>query len=663
MKKSYSINLNGRVNNFNLPKNKPLVPLFEAIVNSLHAIDEKRKLDKSFVDGKIIITIIRDSQIPMEKDQPLESLAVESFEIYDNGIGFTDDNIQSFLESDSVYKSKLGGKGVGRFSWLKAFSSAHISSAFKKEDKLLKREFDFSFQHQSIEDDALEISDDSKTFTKITLKKYKREYQEQTPKQANAIANQIIQHCLIYFLSNDCPKIQINDGPETILLNKIFLEKFKPDENTDSFEICNIGFKLTNLKIEDATFKGNRLYFCAHNRLVQDNDLEKQISDLDREFFKQNQFSYLGVLTSDYFDNNVNMNRLSLDIPKEDDNLNDKIILNNSCAKIKEYLEEYLFPISLRKQERIKDYVTKEAPQFRHLLKYMAEDISEKIKPNMNEEELNDALFNIKREFDKKAKKEQNELIKKVENNKISFEDYERQFIEQNNKIIAANKSILSDYVIRRKIIIDLLQTGINRKNDGKFNQEKYIHNLIYPMRSDSDSLPYENHNLWLIDEKLSYCRYIYSDEPLSSKERPDILITDNPVAMVSKENDGNEFDTIIIFELKKPMRDDYSDSDNPINQLYNYADKFKTNKLKDPNGRYIKVNDNTKFYLYAVCDITPTLEKIVTKTYDFTPTPDNRGFYGYHKHYKAYIEVLSFDKIINDAKQRNRILFDKLGI
>lgn len=28
-----------------------------------------------------------------------------------------------------------------------------------------------------------------------------------------------------------------------------------------------------------------------------------------------------------------------------------------------------------------------------------------------------------------------------------------------------------------------------------------------------------------------------------------------------------------------------------------------------------------------------------------------------------AYIEILSYDKIINDAKKRNRILFDKLGI
>ena len=37
----FSINIRGRVKNFNLPKNQPLVPLFEAIVNAIHAIGER----------------------------------------------------------------------------------------------------------------------------------------------------------------------------------------------------------------------------------------------------------------------------------------------------------------------------------------------------------------------------------------------------------------------------------------------------------------------------------------------------------------------------------------------------------------------------------------------------------------------------------------------
>lgn len=57
----FSINIRGRVKNFNLPKNQPLVPLFEAIVNAIHAIGERKSTDPSF-EGQIIIRILRDGQ-------------------------------------------------------------------------------------------------------------------------------------------------------------------------------------------------------------------------------------------------------------------------------------------------------------------------------------------------------------------------------------------------------------------------------------------------------------------------------------------------------------------------------------------------------------------------------------------------------------------------
>lgn len=60
--RNFSINLRGRVNNFNLPKNQPLIPLFEAIVNSIHAIADRKKNEESF-DGRIVIRILRDDQI------------------------------------------------------------------------------------------------------------------------------------------------------------------------------------------------------------------------------------------------------------------------------------------------------------------------------------------------------------------------------------------------------------------------------------------------------------------------------------------------------------------------------------------------------------------------------------------------------------------------
>lgn len=50
--RQFSINLEGRVKNFSLPKNRPLIPLYEAVVNSIHAINERKSVEKNLQMGK-----------------------------------------------------------------------------------------------------------------------------------------------------------------------------------------------------------------------------------------------------------------------------------------------------------------------------------------------------------------------------------------------------------------------------------------------------------------------------------------------------------------------------------------------------------------------------------------------------------------------------------
>ena len=190
----------------------------------------------------------------------------------------------------------------------------------------------------------------------------------------------------------------------------------------------------------------------------------------------------------------------------------------------------------------------------------------------------------------------------------------------------------------------------MNIKDDGKFNKEKYMHNLIYPMRTSADLVDYESHNLWLIDETLSYCHYITSDIPFDNnpaEERTDVLFLDRPVAVTDSVNDGTIFDSITIFELKRPMRDNYTESDNPIEQLYGYVQKIKTGETKDMNHRPIRTGDTTQFYLYAICDVTDSL-KIILDQHSFTPTPDGLGWYRYNDRLHSYFEILSYDKVLN---------------
>ena len=43
--------------------------------------------------------------------------------------------------------------------------------------------------------------------------------------------------------------------------------------------------------------------------------------------------------------------------------------------------------------------------------------------------------------------------------------------------------------------------------------------------------------------------------------------------------------------------------------------------------------------------------------------TSDKQGYFGFNDNFKAYIEVISFDRLLNAARERNRAFFDKLGL
>jgi hypothetical protein len=121
----------GRVRNTQVPTSKPLLPVFEAISNSIDAISEAKELS-----GRIDIDIIRDEASmfsQLEQSSAERQLAeIIGFAIKDNGIGFNDKNYREFNIADTTSKASSGGKGIGRFTWLKTFSKVEIESLFSK---------------------------------------------------------------------------------------------------------------------------------------------------------------------------------------------------------------------------------------------------------------------------------------------------------------------------------------------------------------------------------------------------------------------------------------------------------------------------------------------------------------------------------------------------
>lgn len=187
-------------------------------------------------------------------------------------------------------------------------------------------------------------------------------------------------------------------------------------------------------------------------------------------------------------------------------------------------------------------------------------------------------------------------------------------------------------------------------------------------MGKTSDEVPMQDHNLWLLDEKLAYHEFLASDKQLrtmpplnnESQKEPDIIVFDKACAFVAATDPP--FPAVVIVEFKRPMRDDYTDEKNPFSQVLEYVTEIRGGTARRPDGRDAPVLDGVPFHCYIVCDPSATLDRQAGLC-NLDKTPDGQGYFGYMKTYNAYIEVLSYTKVVTDAKQRNAVLFDKLGL
>ena len=208
MARDFSVDFAGRIRNFTLKKKDALLPLFEAIVNSLQAIEDAGKASS---EGLIEVKLNR---LPV-LDENMSRGEITGFTVTDNGIGFDNINFESFLTSDSQLKGDRGGKGIGRFCWLKVFGDVSVDSTYREGEDLYRRQFLFSLGSTSI-DDSVTDAVQKDTGTRIELRHVKREYLGYIPATGREIAERVMQHCLVYLGSRSlglCLKVLIAHIP------------------------------------------------------------------------------------------------------------------------------------------------------------------------------------------------------------------------------------------------------------------------------------------------------------------------------------------------------------------------------------------------------------------------------------------------------------------
>jgi hypothetical protein len=265
-------------------------------------------------------------------------------------------------------------------------------------------------------------------------------------------------------------------------------------------------------------------------------------------------------------------------------------------------------------------------------------------------------------------KREGNKIL--LEASKLTeYDDYKdrlTEFLTGNNELGVA---ALAQYVMHRRIILDLFRKAITAdQKDQKYPLERVLHHIIFPMRGSVDDVLFSQQNLWILDERLNYHSFVGSDLKLDkieelatdSRLRPDLVIFDREFPL----SDGPQpLSSLTIVEFKRPMRDDYTDEENPLKQVVKTVQAIRAGTFIGHNSRPVRVaSKDIPTNCFIVCDITPKLREQLTD-WGATATPDNQGYFGYHPNHGMYYEVMDYDTVLANAERRNRMMFDRLNL
>ena len=674
----------GRIRNTNLPKAKALLPLFEAIINAFQAIEEA-----GGKDHYIRITVERQGNLDDGKPGP-----VEAFNVTDSGIGFTDSNFDSFETVDSLYRATRGGKGLGRFLWLKAFARVEIESHFRVAGAagLLCRKFSFVANEDELSRTAVP-SDRKAPETTVRLVGFRTPYIDECPRQLDIIAQRLIGHFLPLFLDPNGPALTLADAAvdpaeKPIDLRAFFRGSFQSFATERKFSAGPHEFTVSGFRLRGPLADHHELVYAADFREVITERLARFLPNLKNKLVEPDNLSfyYLAFVQSAFLDEKVNNERTDFSIPRDStksdqaavasavegppadlfaDEISLQAIRQGAVAAVDDDLKPFTDEINTQKETALSNYIAEDGPQYRVLLKYKDDFINE-IPPQPTKTEMEVALHRQLYQRQVRLKQEGNRILSEPVNTDNARDYYARlqKFVEDENEI---GKTSLAQYIVHRKVILELLEKYLSQDPDtGSYGLERTVHSLVFPMRATSDEVPFEQQNLWIIDERLTFHSFLSSDVRLDqlpileidSESRPDLLIFNHPLAF---SEDDEPLQSMVVIEFKKPDRTAFDED--PVSQVYRMVREIREGKKKDRHGRFIRpANQNIPAYCYIVCDLTPSVELRI-QNMGARRTPDNLGYYGFNEALNAYYEVISYTKLLGDAKKRNRILFDKLNL
>ncbi|MCY4459401.1 MAG: hypothetical protein OXC26_03215 [Albidovulum sp.] len=671
--------LDGRLRNTNLPYSKGLMTVYEAVINSIEAIEERSLAEgKALSDYSIRLDIDRAAQLDLEpKRGPRPEGDIEGFSITDDGVGFNNKNWESFRTLDSLHKVEKGCRGIGRLMWLKVFDNVEILSSYEENGEVRRRDFSFDITNE-VSEATVGPEAMHGIQTVVKLRGFKQRYASATHKTSEKIASGLLEHCLWYFFREEgVPRITLSDGNGEIDLFELFKAHMHGSSSSEIIELKGQRFEITHVKVRVDRNKPHTLGYCASGRLVSEEGLTGKIPGLHKAIADgDGQFTYLAYLTGEYLNEQVNNERVHFNIPDtaevlfEDTEVSYSDIRTEIYPRVRKFLEPNLVEALTEGRERVETFVSTKAPKYQPLLGHIPEERLS-VDPGMSDKDLDILLHKEMFEVEQDILKEGHDLLSAS----AGFDDYAERLKNYMNKVTDLKQSDLANYVTRRRVVIDLLDFAVKQQNDGNFVREDVIHELVVPMRATSTDAEYRRQNLWLVDERLAFHHFLASDKTLKSNpttsnmstKKPDIAtirMFDHPLLVGEGKT---PMASITVIEIKQPMRKGFQageeESKDPILQSLGYLRRLREG-ARTVNGRLIPNAAKIPGFVYVVADLTASLIDCC-KMHQLEATADGFGFFGYHRDesYKAYIQVMSFDGLVTAAEERNRAFFDTLGL
>lgn len=651
------LELNGRLRNISKLKHWQMA-VAEAVKNAMDAISESGQR------GAITIEVKRETlgNFIIEDDLP----PIKSITVRDNGVGFNAENYQSFCTPDSLRKQKYGGKGLGRLTCLQAFNRVRVQSVFRDNGSWKERNILFQCEQPEL---SSELNDAQSTAssTLVHLENLRPEFEAGSRMTFDSLAEWLGEHFLPSLVER--PKwlesLTLVDGKDRIDLTLVieggaeWIQKF----SIRGYEFRTVCYSL------NSEGKADMVRLVAGSRIVHANTqpLDFYLPHLEKIAEDK---SHVVLIYSPFFDEHVNDARNGVSFAEKGDGTLLGVTapeFREACANaFRESLGNHIEKSNDKFKERIKQVVSKEAPYYKPLLMgfFDGKEFTN-LSAGSSDEEILSALDTFKRRDAQKMKQESRRMARLKTEEEGYWERAEKLALQ----IETQKKVALAEYVTLRKLVLERLAEILEVNDEGKAHKESAIHNLIFPQRSDTETNPGADHQLWILDERFESHVYLSSDKPMDGKtgDRPDLMIAlDHPGAFADEASSSSGYNKMVLVEFKRSLTDlnTVPTDDLPHQQMIRYARQIAQEKaLHLKSRRPIKVSSDVRFYMYAVCELSKTFLDRLVETAGFTPSPTGDGAFLVTNQGKYYIEYISLPKMLEDSQARNAAFFRKLGL